>query len=275
MKESSDLTRTDVSFRNIVWNLASVIASTVVQRSLTVAICRYMQAKRLYDNDFESKWLSGGMCGVGVAPVVSRIREHSPGQLSPAEEPPPRIARRVVRESSLPEGNSVFSAVSGSSIRRRATSRLDRCGHGCGLGARGGTIAVAGPAFADDAPTSSSGVTATLEKTYIAVGDTVQIGGHNEGAGLFELKVDGGGSIKTYCIDLHHSTQPSTSYKEVPGAESSLVHNENAGKIRWILEHSYPQVSTRALNKTCRCHVDGGSGGSGHSGRHLALLGQR
>jgi TQXA domain-containing protein/LPXTG-motif cell wall-anchored protein len=116
--------------------------------------------------------------------------------------------------------------------------------------AAGGTIAVAGPAFADDAPTSSSGVTATLEKASIAVGDTVQIGGHNEGAGLFELKVDGGGSIKTYCIDLHHYTQPSTSYKEVTWAESSLVHNENAGKIRWILEHSYPQVSPEALNKT-------------------------
>ncbi|MEV6791438.1 Cys-Gln thioester bond-forming surface protein [Streptomyces sp. NPDC051320] len=114
----------------------------------------------------------------------------------------------------------------------------------------GGTLAVAGPAFADDSPTSSSGVTATLDKATVAVGDTVQIDGKDEGAGLFELKVDGGGSIKTYCIDLHHYTQPMTSYKEVTWAESSLVHNDNAGKIRWILEHSYPQVSPDALGKT-------------------------
>ncbi|WP_328317524.1 Cys-Gln thioester bond-forming surface protein [Streptomyces sp. NBC_00388] len=108
-------------------------------------------------------------------------------------------------------------------------------------------MATAGPAFADDAPTNSSGVTATLDNPGVSVGGKVVIDGADETAGLFELKVDGGGTIKTYCIDLHNHTQANTSYREVTWAESSLAHNDDAGKIRWILEHSYPQVTPASL----------------------------
>ncbi|MEU5715780.1 Cys-Gln thioester bond-forming surface protein [Streptomyces sp. NPDC020403] len=61
-------------------------------------------------------------------------------------------------------------------------------------------------------------------------------------AGLFEMQVDGGGTIKTYCIDFHTPTKNSAKYQETPWDQSSLGKNENAGKIRWILQHSYPQV---------------------------------
>ncbi|WP_405780732.1 Cys-Gln thioester bond-forming surface protein [Streptomyces sp. NBC_00859] len=141
---------------------------------------------------------------------------------------------------------SALFAGSGPSIRRRGTSRLAAAALTAGLVA-GGAAATAGPAFADDAPANSSGVTATLDNPGVSVGDKVVIDGADETAGLFELKVDGGGSIKTYCIDLHNHTQANTSYREVTWAESSLAHNDDAGKIRWILEHSYPQVTPASL----------------------------
>ncbi|WP_405685093.1 Cys-Gln thioester bond-forming surface protein [Streptomyces sp. NBC_01387] len=144
---------------------------------------------------------------------------------------------------------SAVSAVPGSSIRRRGTSRLAAAALAAGLVA-GGAIATAAPAFADDAPASSSGVNATLDNPGVVVGGTVKINGANETAGLFELKVDGGGTIKTYCIDLHNHTQANTSYREVTWAESSLAGNGDAGKIRWILEHSYPQVTPADLGQT-------------------------
>ncbi|WP_411079113.1 Cys-Gln thioester bond-forming surface protein [Streptomyces sp. cmx-18-6] len=65
-------------------------------------------------------------------------------------------------------------------------------------------------------------------------------------AGLFEMTVDGGGKLKTYCVDLHNPTQDQAKYLEIPWAETSLGANRNAGKIRWILQHSYPQVDDLA-----------------------------
>ncbi|MFJ5294084.1 Cys-Gln thioester bond-forming surface protein [Streptomyces sp. NPDC088348] len=131
-------------------------------------------------------------------------------------------------------------------MRRPGTSRLAAAALTAGLVA-GGAMATAAPAFADDAPTNSSGVTATLDNPGVSVGGQVVINGKDETAGLFELKVDGGGSIKTYCIDLFNHTQANTSYREVTWAQSSLANNTEAGKIRWILEHSYPQVTPASL----------------------------
>ncbi|MEE1928344.1 thioester domain-containing protein [Streptomyces sp. TRM 70351] len=65
-------------------------------------------------------------------------------------------------------------------------------------------------------------------------------------AGLFEMSVAGGGSLLTYGIDMFSSTQQEAGYREVPWKATSLQGNENAGKIRWILEHSYPQVDDLA-----------------------------
>ncbi|MFI8005085.1 LAETG motif-containing sortase-dependent surface protein [Streptomyces sp. NPDC086010] len=62
-------------------------------------------------------------------------------------------------------------------------------------------------------------------------------------AGLFEMKVDGGGTIQTYCIDFHTPTKDGAKYSETPWDQSSLGANGDAGKVRWILQHSYPQVN--------------------------------
>jgi TQXA domain-containing protein len=139
----------------------------------------------------------------------------------------------------------VFSAIaeSLSSVRRRGAARLTAAVLAPGLVALC-SLAGAGTATAVDSPQHQGGATATLGglKTY---GDAVL---HTEGkdrqlpAGLFEMTVDGGGRLKTYCVDIHNPTQDQAVYQETSWARTSLGANKNAGRIRWILEHSYPQI---------------------------------
>ncbi|MEV7089655.1 Cys-Gln thioester bond-forming surface protein [Streptomyces sp. NPDC093085] len=137
----------------------------------------------------------------------------------------------------------MFSAISGSSGRRRGAARLAAVFLASGLVALA-SLTGAGTAVADDGSHHQGGAAATLDglKTY---GDAVL---HADGtdqkvpAGLFEMTVDGGGKLKTYCVDLHNPTQDQAKYLETPWDETSLGANPNAGRIRWILEHSYPQV---------------------------------
>jgi TQXA domain-containing protein/LPXTG-motif cell wall-anchored protein len=111
-----------------------------------------------------------------------------------------------------------------------------------------GALATAGAATADDAPQSQGGATATIGglKTYGAA--VVHDNGVDQqvSAGLFEMSVDGGGMLQTYCIDLHNPTQRDAQYQETSWSGTSLNGNKDAGKIRWILQHSYPQVNDLA-----------------------------
>ncbi|MER6539722.1 Cys-Gln thioester bond-forming surface protein [Streptomyces sp900105755] len=107
----------------------------------------------------------------------------------------------------------------------------------------------AGPAAADDGTAQSqSGATATMSglKTY---GEAV-VHGHSGdeqvAAGLFEMSVDGGGTLQTYCVDLHNPAQRDAKYQETAWSGTSLGANKNAGNIRWILQNSYPQVNDLA-----------------------------
>ncbi|MCX5397061.1 Cys-Gln thioester bond-forming surface protein [Streptomyces sp. NBC_00102] len=112
-----------------------------------------------------------------------------------------------------------------------------------------GALAGAGTAAADDAaPQHPGGAIAVLNglKTYDGAEIKTDKGTQPVSAGLFEMTVDGGGTLKTYCIDIHNPTQGKAEYKETAWAESSLGKNDNAGRIRWILEHSYPQVDDLA-----------------------------
>ncbi|MET9416609.1 Cys-Gln thioester bond-forming surface protein [Streptomyces klenkii] len=133
------------------------------------------------------------------------------------------------------------------SVRRRGSARLAAACLAAGLAAVG-TIAAAGPAAADDAPQTAGGVTATLGR--ITAGSGVVVHDRHRTAeipaGLFEMKVDGGGSLQTYCVDILTNTVDGARYREVGAAESSLHANKDAGKIRWILQHSYPQVNDLA-----------------------------
>ncbi|MFC5804175.1 Cys-Gln thioester bond-forming surface protein [Streptomyces formicae] len=107
-----------------------------------------------------------------------------------------------------------------------------------------GSMVTAGPALADEAPQHSGGASATLDGLTTFDRAVLHDGGRDQElpAGLFQMTVDGGGTLKTYCIDIHNPTQEQAKYLETPWDQTSLGANENAGKIRWILQHSYPQV---------------------------------
>ncbi|MER6994923.1 Cys-Gln thioester bond-forming surface protein [Streptomyces sp. NPDC000410] len=134
----------------------------------------------------------------------------------------------------------MFSAFS---VRGRGSVRLAVAALVSGLFAAGSMVG-AGPAVADDAPRHQGGAVATLDGLTTFDRAVLRDGGRNHElpAGLFEMTVDGGGRLKTYCIDIHNPTQEQAKYLETPWAQTSLGSNKNAGKIRWILQHSYPQV---------------------------------
>ncbi|MFF8615778.1 MULTISPECIES: LAETG motif-containing sortase-dependent surface protein [unclassified Streptomyces] len=133
------------------------------------------------------------------------------------------------------------------SSRRRGITRLAASVVASGL-VMAGALVGAGSAVADETPQHQGGAAAVLDglKTYDRA--VLHADGKNQQlpAGLFEMTVDGGGKLKTYCIDIHNPTQDQAKYLETPWDQTSLNTNKNAGKIRWILEHSYPQVDDLA-----------------------------
>jgi TQXA domain-containing protein/LPXTG-motif cell wall-anchored protein len=130
------------------------------------------------------------------------------------------------------------------SVRRRGAARLAAAVLASGLVAAG-AIAAASTAAADDTPPSQGGATATLSGLKTFDKAVIHDNGKNQevGAGLFEMAVDNGGSIQTYCIDLHNPTQSKAQYEEKSWSQTSLANNADAGKINWILQNSYPQVN--------------------------------
>ncbi|WP_307865640.1 LAETG motif-containing sortase-dependent surface protein [Streptomyces montanisoli] len=157
--------------------------------------------------------------------------------------------------------------ISVSSGRRAGSARTRERVRAAGLGARrlasaavvSGLLAVGlaagtGTAAADDlAGGQQDGATATLDGLDVhgtavlhkkdAHGRTTD---EQLDAGLFEMNVDGGGKLKTYGVDIDNPVQDEARYAETPWAQSSLGGNRNAGRILWILRHSYPQVDDLA-----------------------------
>ncbi|MEU8650216.1 TQXA domain-containing protein [Streptomyces sp. NPDC048737] len=114
--------------------------------------------------------------------------------------------------------------------------------------AAAGVLAAAGPAAAETAAQPQGGATATIGglKTYGAAVLRDESGDQEVSAGLFEMSVEGGGTLQTYCVDLHNPTQKDAKYQEAPWSGTSLAVNKDAGRIRWILQNSYPQVNNLA-----------------------------
>ncbi|WP_328871450.1 Cys-Gln thioester bond-forming surface protein [Streptomyces sp. NBC_00287] len=140
---------------------------------------------------------------------------------------------------------SSFSALSG---RGRGAARLAAATLVSGLVAAGVLVAGAGQAAADGTAQNQGGATATIGglKTHGAAVIHSETGDQEVSAGLFEMSVDGGGTLQTYCVDLYNPTQKDAKYHETPWSGTSLGANENSGKIRWILQNSYPQVNDLA-----------------------------
>ncbi|MEU5537465.1 TQXA domain-containing protein [Streptomyces sp. NPDC020362] len=111
-----------------------------------------------------------------------------------------------------------------------------------------GVLSGAGTAVADGRPQTEGGATATINglKTYGQAVIHEDGGDQQVAAGLFEMSVDGGGTLQTYCIDIHSPTQRDARYQETPWSSTSLGANRDAGRIRWILQNSYPQVNDLA-----------------------------
>ncbi|MGW5495207.1 TQXA domain-containing protein [Streptomyces olivaceoviridis] len=111
-----------------------------------------------------------------------------------------------------------------------------------------GVLSGAGTAVAEDTPQTQGGATATINglKTYGEAVIHEDGGDQRVSAGLFEMSVDGGGTLQTYCVDLHNPTQRDARYQETPWSGTSLGANKDAGRIRWILQNSYPQVNDLA-----------------------------
>ncbi|AYN35606.1 TQXA domain-containing protein [Streptomyces albus] len=114
-----------------------------------------------------------------------------------------------------------------------------------GLMTAGGIAVTAGDAVAQEIPHHQGGASAALGSSRTH-GEAVvrESGGERRiSAGLFEMSVEGGGSLLTYGVDLHSPTQKDAKYQEADWSSTSLGANRQAGRIRWILQHSYPQVN--------------------------------
>ncbi|MYU22286.1 Cys-Gln thioester bond-forming surface protein [Streptomyces sp. SID8352] len=107
-----------------------------------------------------------------------------------------------------------------------------------------GVLAGAGPAAAEGVGQERGGATATMGglKTYGAAVIHGPDGDQRVSAGLFEMAVEGGGTLQTYCVDVQTSVQKDAKYHETPWGGTSLGTNKDAGRIAWILRNSYPQV---------------------------------
>lgn len=141
----------------------------------------------------------------------------------------------------------MFSAFSAPSARRRGAARLAAATLVSGLVAAG-PLATADVAAADGTPQTEGGATATIGDLKVYGAAVIHGAGRDEQvrAGLFEMSVDNGGTLQTYCIDVHNPTQKDAKYHETSWSGTSLSGNKNAGKIRWILRNSYPQVNDLA-----------------------------
>lgn len=135
------------------------------------------------------------------------------------------------------------------SVRGRTTGRLATVAVTTGLCAAG-MAATAAPAAAGGGPDESvsgqrGGASATLDGLRTHDRAVIRSGGERQeiGAGLFEMTVDGGGTLQSYGVDVLNPIQEQARYAEGAWKSSSLYGNRNAGKIRWIVEHSYPRVN--------------------------------
>lgn len=143
-----------------------------------------------------------------------------------------------------PKGNSVYSV---SSPPRRSICRTAVVALASGLFVTamvtGAPLAAAGEGAQDQ-----GGVTATLAGLELSGAAIVRVNGEERHvqAGLFEMAVDNGGMLRTYGVDLDAATQRDARYQETPWAGTSLGTNAAAGKVRWILRNSYPQVNDLA-----------------------------
>ncbi|MFE9254659.1 LAETG motif-containing sortase-dependent surface protein [Streptomyces sp. NPDC006879] len=111
-------------------------------------------------------------------------------------------------------------------------------------------LAALGPAggAAADAARSAEGASATAEGMKV-FGQAVLHGTDGDlriPAGLYDMHVEGGGSLQTYGIRVRQPAQQEVRYAETPWARASGSTSSTRkalGRAAWVLRHSYPQVN--------------------------------
>ncbi|MDT0612808.1 TQXA domain-containing protein [Streptomyces lancefieldiae] len=141
----------------------------------------------------------------------------------------------------------MFSSLTAPSPSGRGAARLAAAALVSAL-AVAGVVTGAAPAAAQGAVQGQGGATATIGglKTYGAAVIHGDGGDQEVSAGLFEMSVEGGGMLQTYGVDVQNPTQKDARYHETPWSGTSLGADKDAGRIRWILQNSYPQVNNLA-----------------------------
>ncbi|MFD3700762.1 thioester domain-containing protein [Streptomyces sp. NPDC058646] len=151
-----------------------------------------------------------------------------------------------------PAPGTVPGPASGPALRGAAGRASARRPLAIALLAAALTAAPGARASADSGPAESrapEGASAVLDglKTY---GQAVLHSGDGSvrhiPAGLYEMRVDGGGMLQTYGVGVAGQAHPQARYTESGWSGSPLAGNGEAGRIRWILEHSYPQLNDLA-----------------------------
>ncbi|MGQ4443234.1 thioester domain-containing protein, partial [Streptomyces violaceoruber] len=142
----------------------------------------------------------------------------------------------------------MFSSHAAPSLPGRGAARLAAGALASALAVAGVVTGAAPAAAQDGAARGQGGATATIGglKTHGAAVIHGQDGDQQVPAGLFEMSVEGGGMLQTYCVDIQNPTQKDAKYQETPWSGTSLGTNKDAGRVRWILQNSYPQVNDLA-----------------------------
>ncbi|WP_007025449.1 thioester domain-containing protein [Saccharomonospora iraqiensis] len=92
-----------------------------------------------------------------------------------------------------------------------------------------------------------------IDTTAGKSGYTAHLGGTSTETNLFALDLEGGNSIRAYCVEISVAVDPERSlhespWDEFPDAESPF--HENRDRISWVLHHGYPSVEVDALADT-------------------------
>lgn len=86
-------------------------------------------------------------------------------------------------------------------------------------------------------------------------------GMNNTPTALFKLNLDGGGTLKTYCIELRtdidhkHPGMVEQPWDSYPIADSPF--NDNRAKVNWVLHHSYPATDVADIEEEVGEFADG------------------
>ncbi len=120
--------------------------------------------------------------------------------------------------------------------------------------ARGGALlaAVSTVAVLGSVPASAQ-TEGRIDTTDGKSGYTAHLGDTSTETNLFALDLEGGNSIRAYCVQISVAVDPERSLRESPWDEfpdAESPFHENRDRISWVLHHGYPSVGPDALADT-------------------------